>query len=54
MTFSTSDYSLRDGLLIFFLLVVPLLVVLILVLLYIFRRNTLDPCLKGSLTSRLK
>ncbi|XP_037319459.2 disintegrin and metalloproteinase domain-containing protein 9 [Pungitius pungitius] len=41
------DYSLRDGLLIFFLLVVPVLVLLILVLLYFFRRDTLDPCLKG-------
>ncbi|TKS89752.1 Disintegrin and metalloproteinase domain-containing protein 9 [Collichthys lucidus] len=40
------DYSLRNGLLIFFLLVVPLLVLVILVLLYIFRRDTLDPCLK--------
>ncbi|XP_073345808.1 disintegrin and metalloproteinase domain-containing protein 9 [Pagrus major] len=48
------DYSLRNGLLIFFLLVVPLLVLLILVLLYIFRRDTLDPCLKGGLTKRLK
>lgn len=54
MTFSTSDYSLRDGLLIFFLLVVPVVVLVILVLLYIFRRDSLDPCLKGSLTSRLK
>uniref|UniRef100_A0A3P8NNE9 ADAM metallopeptidase domain 9 n=1 Tax=Astatotilapia calliptera TaxID=8154 RepID=A0A3P8NNE9_ASTCA len=40
------DYSLRNGLLIFFLLVVPLLVLLILVLLYIFRRESLEPCLK--------
>ncbi|XP_023269129.1 disintegrin and metalloproteinase domain-containing protein 9-like isoform X1 [Seriola lalandi dorsalis] len=40
------DYSVRNGLLIFFLLVVPVLVLLILVLLYIFRRDTLDPCLK--------
>uniref|UniRef100_A0A3B4EVX6 Disintegrin and metalloproteinase domain-containing protein 9-like n=1 Tax=Pundamilia nyererei TaxID=303518 RepID=A0A3B4EVX6_9CICH len=39
-------YSLRNGLLIFFLLVVPLLVLLILVLLYIFRRESLEPCLK--------
>lgn len=54
MTFSTSDYSLRNGLLIFFLLVVPVLVFLILVLLYIFRRDSLDPCLKGSLANRLK
>lgn len=48
------DYSLRNGLLIFFLLVLPLLVVLVLVLLYMFRRDTLDPCLKGSLGRRLK
>ncbi|XP_070708009.1 disintegrin and metalloproteinase domain-containing protein 9 [Pempheris klunzingeri] len=41
------DHSLRNGLLIFFLLVVPLLVLVILVLLFIFRRNALDPCLKG-------
>ncbi|XP_071319588.1 disintegrin and metalloproteinase domain-containing protein 9 isoform X2 [Trachinotus anak] len=40
------DYSLRNGLLIFFLLVVPILVLLSLVLLYVFRRDTLDPCLK--------
>ncbi|KAM9837684.1 disintegrin and metalloproteinase domain-containing protein 9 [Aulostomus maculatus] len=48
------DYSLRNGLLIFFLLVVPLLVLLVLVLLYIFRRDSLDPCLKGRFTSQLK
>uniref|UniRef100_A0A8C2X518 ADAM metallopeptidase domain 9b n=1 Tax=Cyclopterus lumpus TaxID=8103 RepID=A0A8C2X518_CYCLU len=41
------DHSLRNGLLIFFLLVVPVLVLLILVLLYIFRRDSLKPCLKG-------
>ncbi|XP_042363909.1 disintegrin and metalloproteinase domain-containing protein 9 [Plectropomus leopardus] len=46
------DYSLRNGLLIFFLLVVPVLVLLILVLLFVFRRDSLDPCLKGA--SRLK
>ncbi|MEQ2195724.1 hypothetical protein XENOCAPTIV_017360, partial [Xenoophorus captivus] len=40
------DYSLRNGLLIFFLLVVPLLIALILVLLYIFKRDSLDVCLK--------
>ncbi|XP_028990606.1 disintegrin and metalloproteinase domain-containing protein 9 [Betta splendens] len=40
------DYSLRNGLLIFFLLVLPLLVLLILVLLYFFRRESLDSCLK--------
>lgn len=40
------DYSLRNGLLIFFLLVVPLLVLLVLVLLFVFRRNTFDPCLR--------
>lgn len=48
------DYSLRNGLLIFFLLVVPVLVLVILVLLYVFRRESLDPCLKGKLASRLK
>ncbi|XP_051771375.1 disintegrin and metalloproteinase domain-containing protein 9 [Ctenopharyngodon idella] len=41
------DYSLRDGLLIFFLLVVPILVVLIIVLLYVFRRDSLNRCIKG-------
>uniref|UniRef100_A0A3Q1GMD2 ADAM metallopeptidase domain 9b n=1 Tax=Acanthochromis polyacanthus TaxID=80966 RepID=A0A3Q1GMD2_9TELE len=40
------DYSLRNGLLIFFLLVVPVLVFIVLALLYIFRRESLDPCLK--------
>ncbi|XP_077595861.1 disintegrin and metalloproteinase domain-containing protein 9 isoform X1 [Stigmatopora nigra] len=40
------DYSLRNGLLIFFLLVVPVLVLLLLVLLYLFRRESLNPCLK--------
>lgn len=46
LTVLTADYSLRNGLLIFFLLVVPLLVLLILVLLFVFRRNTFDPCLR--------
>ncbi|XP_049614343.1 disintegrin and metalloproteinase domain-containing protein 9 isoform X3 [Syngnathus scovelli] len=46
------DYSLRDGLLIFFLLVVPLLVLLILVLLFVFRRDTLNSCLKPVRRSR--
>lgn len=49
-----TDYSLRNGLLIFFLLVVPIVVLVVLVLLYIFRRESLDPCLKGSLVNRLK
>ncbi|KAM4524139.1 disintegrin and metalloproteinase domain-containing protein 9 [Odontesthes bonariensis] len=40
------DYSLRNGLLIFFLLVLPLLVLLILVVLYNFKRDSLDVCLK--------
>ncbi|KAM4624254.1 disintegrin and metalloproteinase domain-containing protein 9 isoform 2-T2 [Polymixia lowei] len=40
------DHSLRNGLLIFFLLVVPVLVLLILFLLYIFKRDSLDLCLK--------
>lgn len=50
----STDYSLRNGLLIFFLLVVPIVVLVVLVLLYIFRRESLDPCLKGSLINRLK
>ncbi|XP_067285607.1 disintegrin and metalloproteinase domain-containing protein 9 [Pseudorasbora parva] len=41
------DYSLRDGLLIFFLLVVPILVVIIIALLYIFKRDSLNCCRKG-------
>ncbi|XP_077062075.1 disintegrin and metalloproteinase domain-containing protein 9 [Siphateles boraxobius] len=41
------DYSLRDGLLIFFLLVMPILVVVIIALLYIFRRDSLNCCIKG-------
>lgn len=49
-----TDYSLRNGLLIFFLLVVPVMVFVILGLLYMFRRDSLDPCLKGSLAKRLK
>lgn len=40
------DYSVRNGLLIFFLLVLPLLTIVVLLLLYMFRRETLDPCLK--------
>ncbi|KAM6951507.1 disintegrin and metalloproteinase domain-containing protein 9-like [Aplochiton taeniatus] len=40
------DYSLRNGLLIFFLLVVPVLVLLILVLLYVFKRDSLNRCIK--------
>ncbi|KAK2820521.1 hypothetical protein Q5P01_023480 [Channa striata] len=46
------DYSLRNGLLIFFLLVVPVLVLLILVLLYVFKRESLDPCLKRTRKSQ--
>lgn len=46
------DYSLRNGLLIFFLLVVPLLVLAVLLFLYMFRRDTLDPCLKRGHKSR--
>lgn len=45
------DYSLRNGLLIFFLLVVPVLIVLILVLLYVFRRDSLK-CFKRSRRQR--
>uniref|UniRef100_A0AAQ5Z857 ADAM metallopeptidase domain 9 n=1 Tax=Amphiprion ocellaris TaxID=80972 RepID=A0AAQ5Z857_AMPOC len=40
------DYSLRNGLLIFFLLSVPVLVLIILAMLYIYRRDSLEPCLK--------
>lgn len=50
----STDYSLRNGLLIFFLLVVPIMIVVILGLLYFFRRESLDPCLKGGLRDRLK
>lgn len=50
----STDHSLRNGLLIFFLLVVPIIVLTILVLLYIFKRDSLDPCLKGSLLNSLK
>lgn len=46
------DYSLRDGLLIFFLLVVPILVVLIIVLLYVFKRDSLNRCVKGRPSKR--
>lgn len=46
------DYSLRDGLLIFFLLVVPILVVLIVVLLYVFKRDSLNRCVKGRPSKR--
>ncbi|KAM3859936.1 disintegrin and metalloproteinase domain-containing protein 9 [Diretmus argenteus] len=41
------DYSVRNGLLVFFLLVVPLLVLLSLMLLYVFKRDSLDRCLKA-------
>uniref|UniRef100_A0A8C1KU77 Disintegrin and metalloproteinase domain-containing protein 9 n=1 Tax=Cyprinus carpio TaxID=7962 RepID=A0A8C1KU77_CYPCA len=40
------DYSLRDGLLIFFLLVLPILVALIIILLYIFKRDSFNCCVK--------
>ncbi|XP_034426955.1 disintegrin and metalloproteinase domain-containing protein 9 [Hippoglossus hippoglossus] len=40
------DYSLRNGLLIFFLLVVPVVVLVVLALLYVFKRSSLDVCLK--------
>ncbi|XP_056627688.1 disintegrin and metalloproteinase domain-containing protein 9 isoform X2 [Triplophysa dalaica] len=46
------DYSLRDGLLIFFLLVVPILVVLIIVLLYVFKRDALNRCVKCRTSKR--
>ncbi|XP_053739324.1 disintegrin and metalloproteinase domain-containing protein 9 [Synchiropus splendidus] len=47
------DHSLRNGLLIFFFLVVPILVLLILVLLFIFKRDSLDPCLKRDFAQRV-
>ncbi|MFT7807306.1 disintegrin and metalloproteinase domain-containing protein 9-like isoform X1 [Arapaima gigas] len=40
------DYSLRNGLLIFFLLVVPILIGIILALLYVFKRDSLKQCFK--------
>uniref|UniRef100_A0A8C0YDD7 ADAM metallopeptidase domain 9b n=1 Tax=Cyprinus carpio carpio TaxID=630221 RepID=A0A8C0YDD7_CYPCA len=40
------NYSLRDGLLIFFLLVLPILVALIIILLYIFKRDSFNCCVK--------
>ncbi|KAI5619640.1 disintegrin and metalloproteinase domain-containing protein 9 precursor [Silurus asotus] len=40
------DYSLRNGLLIFFLLVLPILLLLVFVLLYIFRRDSLNRCFR--------
>ncbi|KAI2658672.1 Disintegrin and metalloproteinase domain-containing protein 9 [Labeo rohita] len=40
------DYSLRNGLLIFFLLVVPILVGLVIILLYVFRRDSFNRCVK--------
>ena len=43
-----SDYSLRDGLLIFFLLVVPVLILITLLLLYNFRRGSLTACMKAT------
>ncbi|XP_029933164.1 disintegrin and metalloproteinase domain-containing protein 9 isoform X2 [Myripristis murdjan] len=46
------DYSVRNGLLIFFLLVLPLLVLLILGLLYIFKRDSLEPILKEARAMR--
>ncbi|CAL8305833.1 unnamed protein product [Boreogadus saida] len=42
------DYSLRDGLLIFFLLVVPVLVLVTLLLLYNFQRGSLTACMKAT------
>ncbi|XP_030630898.1 disintegrin and metalloproteinase domain-containing protein 9 [Chanos chanos] len=42
------DYSLRNGLLIFFLLVLPLLVLLIFAVLYVFKRDALTGCLRAS------
>nr|XP_057917011.1 disintegrin and metalloproteinase domain-containing protein 9 isoform X2 [Doryrhamphus excisus] len=46
------DFSLRNGLLIFFLAVVPLLVLVVLLLLFLFRRETFNPCMKPSRRSR--
>ncbi|XP_028331847.1 disintegrin and metalloproteinase domain-containing protein 9 isoform X2 [Gouania willdenowi] len=49
---ATIDHSLRNGLLIFFLLVVPVVVAVVMVMLYLFRRDSLDPCLKGGRKSQ--
>uniref|UniRef100_A0A8C5HW23 Disintegrin and metalloproteinase domain-containing protein 9-like n=1 Tax=Gouania willdenowi TaxID=441366 RepID=A0A8C5HW23_GOUWI len=46
-TIGLFNHSLRNGLLIFFLLVVPVVVAVVMVMLYLFRRDSLDPCLKG-------
>nr|XP_023686609.1 disintegrin and metalloproteinase domain-containing protein 9-like [Paramormyrops kingsleyae] len=40
------DYSLRNGLLIFFLLVLPILIVVALVLIYFFKRDWMRACLR--------
>ncbi|XP_029953958.1 disintegrin and metalloproteinase domain-containing protein 9 isoform X2 [Salarias fasciatus] len=40
------DYSLRNGLLIFFLLVVPVVTLVVVGLLYVYRRQSFDPCIK--------
>ncbi|XP_018616780.1 disintegrin and metalloproteinase domain-containing protein 9 isoform X2 [Scleropages formosus] len=43
------DYSLRNGLLIFFLLVVPVLILIILALLYVFKRDLMKQCFRRRL-----
>ncbi|MCJ8738079.1 hypothetical protein PDJAM_G00031500 [Pangasius djambal] len=46
------DYSLRNGLLIFFLLVLPILVLAVFAFLYIFRRDSLNRCFRGRRSKR--
>ncbi|KAK3529367.1 hypothetical protein QTP70_029472 [Hemibagrus guttatus] len=46
------DYSLRDGLLIFFLLVLPILVLVVFGFIYLFRRNSLNKCSRAQRSTR--
>ncbi|XP_027033191.2 disintegrin and metalloproteinase domain-containing protein 9 isoform X1 [Tachysurus fulvidraco] len=46
------DYSLRNGLLIFFLLVLPILVLAVFGFLYAFRRDSLNRCCRGRRSQR--
>ncbi|XP_060795248.1 disintegrin and metalloproteinase domain-containing protein 9 [Neoarius graeffei] len=46
------DYSLRNGLLIFFLLVLPILVLAVLAFLYIYRRDSVNKCFRGRRSKR--
>lgn len=47
-----TDYSLRNGLLIFFLLVLPILVLVVFGFLYIFRRDSLKRCFMARRSTR--